>query len=150
MSPAEIILRVGSGVGGWLVFIAHALVVAVVPRADCDPTSDELWLGTGVLAALSAAALVLLGLGLPWRSSLRWLALPAAALAVYAAAFVVPAVLATSIAGRSLCSIAGASTDPAAIAATGLQRAWPVFQVLVLGFGCAQAARFWRTPVEEA
>ena len=53
MSFAEIILRVGASIGGWLTFIGHALTLSVLRQAACDPASDELWRGTllfGVLA----------------------------------------------------------------------------------------------------
>jgi hypothetical protein len=149
MSAAEIILRIGSGIGGWLVFIAHGLVLAVLPRADCDPQSDELWLGTLVLGALSLGGLVLVNLGLRWRHSLRWLAAPALALAVLAATGVAPAVAATTLAGRPLCEM---TAQPPALAldlpASGLQRAWPIGQLVVLVLGCVQGIRYWRGPVE--
>ena len=151
MSAAEIILRIGAGIGGWLVFVAHALVIAVLPRADCDPRSDELWLGTLVLALLSGAAVALLGLGLRWRQSLRWFAAPAVALAVYAAIGVVPSVAQTSLDGGPLCAMTAAGSTPIdlqSFPATGLQRSWPPVQLLVLALGCAQGARFWRAPAQ--
>lgn len=148
MSAAEIILRIGSGIAGWLVFTGHALVIAALRRADCDPSSDEMWTGTLLLAGVSAGALALVGLGLRWRASLRWLALPAAALALYAAIGIAPALASTSIDGASLCGVTAAGAASSA-PATALQCAWPVAQLAVLAIGCAQGVRYWRTHEED-
>lgn len=132
--------------GGWLIFIAHALIIAVVPRATCDPGSDELWVGTLVLACLSGGAVWLIGLGMRFGNSLRWFAAAAIPLALYAAAGIAPALLDTTLRGAALCGIAGAlvpGSDLAAWPATGLQRAWPAVQLGVLAAGSLQGLRYW-------
>jgi hypothetical protein len=149
MTLAEIVLRIGGGLGGWLLFIAHALVIAVVPRADCDPASDEMWIGTLALAAVTVGAVPLLelGMGLPSRESTRWLAVLALPLAGLAAVGVAPALVGTTLDGGPLCAIAGAlpaNPELAARSATGVQRIWPMAQLLVLAACSAQAFRYWR------
>jgi len=61
MRFAEIVLRVGASLGAWMIFIGYALTLAVLPRADCDPTADTLWRGTLMLGVTSALALAFAG-----------------------------------------------------------------------------------------
>ncbi|MEZ4292614.1 MAG: hypothetical protein R3E53_19580 [Myxococcota bacterium] len=147
MSFAEIILRVGASIGGWLTFIGHALTLSVLRQAACDPASDELWRGTLLFGVLAIAGLLFVGRGLPWRSAIRWLALPALALALHAGWQIGAAFGATTLDGASLCTWAGSQANDAAFVhaatATSLERIWPPFQLAVLAFGVVQAIRFW-------
>ncbi len=146
MSFAEIILRIGASIGGWLIFIGYALTLAVIRQADCDPTSDELWRGTLFFGLLSGLSLLFVGRGLPWRNSIRWLTIPAGALAIYAAIGVFPAIGATSVEGASLCGVLNpliSSHDASGIDATNVERIWPVVQLAVLFAGIVQAIRYW-------
>jgi hypothetical protein len=149
MSFAEIILRIGASIGGWLVFLGLCLTLAVIPEADCDPLSDQLWRGTLLFALLAGVGLVFAGQGLAWRAAIRWVALPSGALAVYCLWIVMPAIGATSLGRESLCAIAG--TSAAAIgghAASTIERIWPIALSGVLLAGLGQATRYWR-PLEE-
>lgn len=144
MTFAEIILRIGGAVGGWLIFAGHCLTLAVLPQADCDPGSEELWRGTLLFAAASAVGLIFVGRGLQWAHSLRWLGAASVALALLAGYAVFPGLASTTFGAESLCAIADrslASLD--GLRASGVERSWPVLQLLVLGFGVAQAARTW-------
>jgi ribose/xylose/arabinose/galactoside ABC-type transport system permease subunit len=146
MSFAEIILRIGTAIGGWLIFIGYALVLAVLDQADCDPRSDELWRGTLLFAALGALALVFVGRGLEWSQSIRWFGIPAILLAALAASHIVPAFLDTTLNGQSLCSMAGRTpegVDLAGLQASAIERVWPPSQLAVLLFGVIQAIRYW-------
>lgn len=144
MTFADIISRIGAAIGGWLIFIGLCLTLAVLPQADCDPSSDELWRGTLLFALVSAIGLVFVGRGLRWAPSLRWLTVPAIGLAALAAWAIVPGIIVTSIGGGSLCAIAIPNVDTLeGIAATGVERSWPVVQLGVLLFGLVQATRTW-------
>jgi hypothetical protein len=147
MSFAEIILRISASIGGWLIFIGLCLTLAVVPQADCDPASDELWRGTLFFAVLAGLGLIFVRRGFEWRQSIRWFALPAGGLALYAAAGILPALMNTSLAGESLCAIAVPTVDSLdGHVASTLERAWPMAQLAVLGFGVVEAVRYWRAP----
>ena len=147
MSFAEIILRIGASIGGWLIFLALCLTLAVLPEADCDPASDELWRGTLFFALLAALGLFFVGRGLAWSSAIRWFALPAGGLALYAAFVVFPGLVSSTLGGASLCSIANPAVDSlSGFPATRLERAWPIAQIVVLGAGIVQAIRYWNAP----
>ena len=149
MSFAEIILRAGVSVGGWLIFIGLALTLAVVPEWDCDPISDEIWRGTFLFGLLGFAGLLCVGQGFQWRDSLRWFAVPAAGLALYAGYFILPALTTTSLNGESLCFIANSKVPSLeGYSATTIERLWPVLQLIVLGLGLVQSVRYWRVPVD--
>ena len=107
MSFAEIVLRIGASIGGWLIFIGHALTLATLPHADCDPTTDSLWRGTILFGLLALLGLAFVGRGLPWRSSIRWFAIPAVVLAILAAWPILGVFSATVLDGASLCRLAG-------------------------------------------
>jgi len=145
MSFAEIVLRIGGAIGGWLTFIAYALTLGVLGRADCDPNSQELWRGTLFFGFLTALALLLVGRGLQWRRALRWLASIAAALGVYAGLVILPAIGAVTLGGDSLCGVTRAGGDAfSGFVATPLERLWPLVQFAILALGLVQAARYWR------
>jgi hypothetical protein len=145
MSFAEIILRIGASIGGWLIFLGLCLTLSVLPQADCDPRSDELWRGTLLFAFVGGLGLLFVARGLEWSRSLRWFALPAAAFALYAAVGISPALVDTTVGGEPLCAIAQPTVSTLeGFEASVLERVWPVAQIAVLVFGVAQALRYWR------
>lgn len=147
MSFDEIILRIGASIGGWLIFLALCLTLAILPEADCDPASDELWRGTLFFALLAGLGLFFVSGGLAWSSALRWFALPAGGLALYAGYVVFPGLLSSTLGGASLCGIANPTVDSlAGIQATRLERALPIAQIVVLSAGIVQAIRYWNAP----
>lgn len=155
MSFAEIVLRLAFAVGGWLIFIGHAVTIAALRHTACDAAAASAIPGTAFFAILSALALAGVGLGLPWRAGIRWLALVGLMLAGFAAWRVAPAVAATTLGGEGLCRAVEAEaarakgdTDPtqpgAPASATDLERLWPVLQLGVFAAGALQALRFAR------
>ena len=143
MSFAEVMLRIGGALGAWLILIGHGLILSVLRQADCDPADDELWMGTLIFGVFGGLASLLLGLGLKWRATFRWIAVVAAPLALLALSSVLPAIAATTLGHEPLCGIT-ATELPEGLVATGLQRTWPVVQAVVLGLGLFQMSRYWR------
>lgn len=137
MRPAEIIFRIGAGLGGWLVVLAFAVTLAALPAADCRPGDDTLWRGTLVFGAAAALAAGLAGAGLPWRRSLRFLPLLAAPLVVWDAWWLAGAVAATTLGAAPLCAASQLPPSP-------VERVWPVFQLAVLLLAGLQGLRLWR------
>ncbi len=146
MSFAEIILRIGASIGGWLIFIGYALTLAVLREADCDPASDQIWRGTLFFGLLSGLGLLFVGRGLAWRDSIRWFSIPACALALYSGFGLLPGIDATTVGGGSLCVIANSpltTAELAAIEASTLERIWTPLTIVVLVAGLVQGARYW-------
>lgn len=147
MRFAEVVLRVGASLGAWMIFIAHALTLAVLPQADCDPTSATLWRGTLMLGASSALALGFAGSGLPWRESLRWVAALGIGFALWALVAIAPALHGTTISGDALCaSLAGVdavTTRRAGASAPTIERLWAPAQCCILAGGMWQGLRYW-------
>jgi hypothetical protein len=123
MTAAEIMLRIGASLGGWLIFIAHAATLAALSRVEWNSVSDAQMRGTALLGALAGLALAGVGLGLPFRNGIRWLAVVALALALWAAWGVWPALMQTT---------------------RDVPRSWALFQLAVLAAGITQALRFGR------
>ena len=132
------ILRLGCGLVGWLLVFAHALLIAVIPAADC---SRELWGVSLLFAGLALVGSLLLAGGLGWRSQLRWCALPAAALWLRGL-WIVIGLAPASLAGAELCAaLAGApSPEPAPV----WQRAWAPVQLAAIAACAFGAWRYWR------
>lgn len=153
MSFAEIILRIGVALGGWLIFIGNMLLVGVVRYADCEPGNDEMWRGTLFFGVLSGAAVAASTLGIAWRKELKFLAGVGALLILYALPVIGSGLLSTTIGGESLCHIAGQtqqSVDVSALGPTLVERAWPPVQLLVGLIGAIQTRRFFRADPEDS
>lgn len=145
MSFAEIMLRVGVSLGGWLIFISHMLILVAIRYADCDPGSDSMWRGTLLFGVISGVAVAGVGVGLRWKDSIRWLAGIGFLLALLGMRVVVAGVRVATLGGESLCGI-GHSTGGAIAgpAATGIERVWPVLQLAIVLLGMGQAILYWR------
>ena len=136
---AEVILRLSTGLVGWLLLFAHGLLLAVVPEADCSP---ELWRTTALFAGFAVVAALLLPAALRWRDSLRWLAVPACLLWLYGL-FVSAGLFSGSTLGAvSLCASLAGMQDPTSSA--GWERAWAPLQIGAILFAAVQASRYWR------
>lgn len=148
MSFAEIILRVGVSVGGWLIFLGHALLIAAIPAADCDPSSDEMWRGTLLFGVLAVVAVMSGGVGLLWRDSLRPLAVIAILLALYALFRLAPAISSVVFGDGALASICGTESSVAGgevftpRVPTRVEVIWIPAQLLILLIGVFQGIRF--------
>lgn len=156
MSFAEIVLRVGLAVGGWLILIGNMLLVGVLRFADCDPTTDEMWRGTLFFGVLAGAAIAASGLGLRWKKELRFVAAIGGLLSLYAAPVILAGLVETTIGGAALCSIAGQTppgVDLSEYTPTQIETIWAPTQLLVALIAAFQAWRFWRgdaAPVTDA
>ena len=84
-------------------------------------------------------AAVLLPAALRWRASLRWLAMPAAALWIYGLYVAAGLFAGSTIGGAAFCdSLLG---ERSATAALGWERAWAPLQIVAILLCAAQAAR---------
>lgn len=137
MSAGEIVFRICASLGVWMLLISHALVVATLPSSACPTADPQTWVGTGILAGVCGVGLLLLGVGLRWRQTLRWVAAAALLLVALALRGVLPMLLATTLGGAPLCGETGVSP-------TSFERVWPALQTLVLLGGAVQALRYWR------
>lgn len=149
MSFAEIILRVGVAVGGWLIFIGNMLVVGVLRFADCTPGSEELWRGTLFLGLLGGAAVCASALGMKWQRELKVLAVIGGLLTLYASPVILAGFSNTTLGGESLCSVAGQippGTELSSFTPSSVERIWPVAQGVIGLIGLVQVARFFVVP----
>ena len=139
MSFAELFLRIGCGLVGWLLIYAHALTLAVVPQADC---SQELFSTTLLFAAFAGVAAGLLLAALPWRGTLRWLALPVVPLWMLGGATAVG--LADSIGSfaPTLCAILEGGGHEVGERASW-ERVWVPAQCGAILVCAVSAARYW-------
>jgi len=141
MGTSEIFFRIGGCLGGWLIVTGHALILAVLPRVECEPGQLDPWRGTLVMGMLASLALPLLALGRPWAQGIRWIAVPAMLLLLRDALVVWP-YLEVGLQGVHPCEVH--SGLPMADLADRWQRLWPWVQMLVVVGGLAQAIRLWR------
>lgn len=150
MSFAEIILRIGLAIGGWLIFIGNMLLVGVMRYADCEPGNESIWRGTLFLGVLGGGAVWASSYGMPWRSELKFVAIIGALFALYAAPVIGHGLIATTLGGESLCIVAGQTpggVDLADFAPSLTERIWPVAQTVIGLVGLLQAWRFCFSPV---
>ncbi|MEE3331935.1 MAG: hypothetical protein VX246_13800 [Myxococcota bacterium] len=136
----DAVFRVGAGIGGWLIVFGWALVMAIMPQADCIPGDDVLWGSTAIFGFLAGAAGVLCGAGLALKRQLRWLGAAAAPLIAWNLYWIVPAVFTTTLGDQSMC--AGSALPP-----TSWERAWPVIQTTAAAIATLQLVRFWRADI---
>jgi hypothetical protein len=151
MSFAEIILRIGVAVGGWLIFIGNMLVIGVLRYADCEPGNDEMWRGTLFFGLLSGAAVAASGLGLRWRKDLRVVAVLAVLLFLYALPVIAAGLHETTLGGKTLCSVAGQTPQSVGLAESAptlVEKIWAPAQLIVGLIAMAQAWRFLRSGPE--
>ena len=134
---AEVLLRLGCTLVGWMVVYTHLIWLATLRVIGCSPDGDEMWrllLGFAPFAVGFAFLLTALR-GLPDVSRiLRWLAIPLTVLLPVAAIPVVVALAATTLGNESICG--------------GAQTTWHVWwapiqfaALLVIGW---RAWRAWR------
>ncbi len=140
MRASNIILGIGGSLGGWLVIIGHALILAVIPEVDCVVGARDPWRGTLVMGVLGILSTILVGIGLPWRSGLRWFTIPAVPLLVFALLVVLP-YLEVTTGGTHPCAVDG-SIDTLAEADVW-QRLWPLLQLVFLVGAGWQVVRYW-------
>lgn len=145
MRFAELCLRLGCSLTGWLVAYAHCLWLAVLPQARCGGVADDPWRATLFLAVPTFVFALLIPAARPLpgvASVLRWLSLPLLVLVPLAARSVVPALQRASIDGAPLCA---ALVDPGA-APAAWEGLWAPVQLLVLATIAAAGVFGWRSP----
>ena len=140
-SLAEVVLRVGAGVGGWLIAFAYGLVLATLPIGGCSVEGDQAFRGAFVFAVIAGITALLLGLSLPWKHSLRWMAALAALMLVWGAYRLAPFLAAATFQGAHLCGQLGA---PSAAVAQWWHPYWAPFQFVVVAALLTQAMRTLR------
>ncbi len=146
MRPAEIILRVGCVLVGWILAYVHGLVLAVLPRVDCSQGAEP-WRAALLLAVPAAAVPFLLPMGGLVRDTVRWLALPYLALVLLAVRAVVPTLRSATLDGAALCP---AETAAAHLALPPWQRAWAPLQLGLLAVLAVSALHYaWPRGREE-
>jgi len=137
--PAEIILRVGCVLVGWILAYVHGLVLAVLPLVDCA-TGPEPWRAALVLAVPAAAVPLLLPLGGLVRESVRWLALPYLVLVVLAARATAPYLRSATLEGVAFCPLEAAGGP--GLPVPSWQRAWAPLQLGLLAVLTLSALRY--------
>ena len=143
MTFADIILRIGTSIGGWVIFFGHALLLAVLPRVtNCDPGDESLARGTLLMGLLSIAGLIGAGRGLQWAATLRWVAGGALLLSLLGWRVVLAALATTTLGGDTLCQVTAAA--PIEASATTVERLWAPVQLTALALALVQGVRTWR------
>lgn len=143
MRPAELFFRLGSALVGWLVIYAHLLMIAVIPRSTCSPDNPGLWQPTLITWLLTAAAILLVRLGEPFRDTIRWLTIPLAPLWLAAAWALLPYLVSATVGGAHVCTVLNPDFGaPAAL----WHRLWAPVQTAALTVIAWAALRYWRGP----
>ncbi len=128
MRLAEVFLRIGSTLTGWLMVYAHCLWLAVLPQAACGGESGDPYAATLGLAVPAAALAFLLPVG---RSTpgigdiLRWFGLPLVVLLPLAARPVLDALGRATFEPLPLCA-------QSTLAPAGWEPWWAPLQLVVL------------------
>ena len=138
MSFAEVFLRLGVSLVGWMVLYAYLLWLAAARVAGCAADGGEMYavlLGLALLAAPSGFAVRATRPFAEVHALLRWLAVPLALLAPLALATVWQVFGRVHGEGTALCS---------ALAPPAWQQAWVAVQLAALGTIFVVLARLWR------
>ncbi|MEM7411676.1 MAG: hypothetical protein AAF430_15710 [Myxococcota bacterium] len=145
MSFAELFLRIGCGLVGWLLIYAHALLLAVVPQADC---SRELFSTTLLFAVFALVAAGLLQGSLHWRSALRWCLVPVVPLWLLGLGVAFGLWETAAATAPTLCDALAGNTEVTERA--GWERAWVPAQLGAILACAVSGARYWTTPDAKA
>ena len=146
MRLAEVLMRVGAALVGFLVGLAYCTTLLVVPRISCDIPGNDPFFATLAMGIALVPLLVFSHWGHPFRDSLRWLTLPFAALVPLAAFAIWPYLSAEAVARIQQCS---ESAGTPAGAAAFWPSVWAPFQLGVLALLSFQSLRYWRRPAGE-
>ena len=126
MRFAEILLRLGCNLVGWMIIYSHCIWLAVIPQIGCGPEGDEIFRLLLGFSPVAIGAALLLGLAhkLPTVVGyLKWMALPLVLLIPLTVSPVLAALETTTFGSMGFCE---------SIAASGWQRAWAPIQVVTL------------------
>lgn len=143
MRFAEVFLRLGAALVGWMVIYAHFLWLAVLFRLGCGPDGDEMH---GLLLGLAP---VTIGLAFALQATrpfneihrmLRWLAVPLVLLLPFIGQSVWQAVEATIVNESAFC----ANVPPSI-----WQTAWAPAQIITVTLVLYLAYRVWRNAASD-
>jgi hypothetical protein len=126
MRFAEILLRLGCNLVGWMIIYSHCIWLAVIPQIGCGPDGDEIFRLSLGFSPIAIGAALLLGLAhkLPTVVGyLKWLAAPLILLVPLTVSPIFAALETTTIGSMGFCE---------SIAASGWQRAWAPIQIVTL------------------
>lgn len=141
MRFAEVVLRAGAGIVGFMVGFAQCLLLMLVPGISCEIPGNDPFFASFVLGIPLAVLLAVMGWGRTMRSSLRWVALPFGALVPLAALAIFPYLGADGASAIHACSINAAPSQTAPLALW--QRVWAPFQLILLAVLGLQCIRYW-------
>jgi len=113
MSFAEVMLRVGCSLVGYLVLFAHCLWLAAMVRVPCGSDADASWLSLLMLIPLTLGCLALVRVGrvIPGLAdALRIPAYPLALLIAVAAFALWPVLTAHTLGGAPICGLPEAAS----------------------------------------
>ncbi len=145
MTLAEILLRLGCTLVGWMLVYAHALMLAVISRLDCTAQGPRFGRDALLFAGLAALFLPLIPMGrkLPGLTSiLRAFTVPLALAVPLAVREVWPFAVGSTLGDASLCAVLEptAAGSPAA----PWHAWWAPLQLAVLAGAVVAAVSFWR------
>lgn len=139
MRFAEVLLKLGVSLVGWIVVYAHILWLAVAGKVACGPDGDEVF---RVLLGLSPLTLVCIWLLRASRSlgdvhrTLLWASLPLLLLSPFALKAFAMVAASVNLHGRSICG-----PGPPAL----WEQIWAPAQLLVLTIAAVVIVRMWRS-----
>jgi len=143
MRFAEVFLRLGSSLVGWMVIYAHFLWLAVLFRLGCGPDGDavhKVLLGLAPLAVGFALALRATRPIQEVHSILRWLGVPLVLLSPFIGRSIWQAVDTVFVNELSFC---------AAVPPKAWQIAWAPIQILAVLLVLYMVWRMWRSVSED-
>jgi hypothetical protein len=126
MRLAEILLRLGCNLVGWMIIYSHCIWLGIIPQIGCGPEGAELYRLSLGFSPIAIGAALLLGLAHKLPSVvgyLKWLAVPLILLVPLTVSPVLAALETTTLGAMGFCE---------SIAAIGWQRAWAPIQVATL------------------
>ena len=115
MNAAELFLRLGCAMVGWLMVFTHLLWLGTLRVVTCNSDGDAMWrmlLALAPLAVLFSFALTLTRKLSAVHSMLRWGIVPTVLLSVLALLAVWPALQNTTLAGVPICGVENVSWHP--------------------------------------
>ena len=138
MRFAEVFLRLGSALVGWMLIYAHALWLAILHIVGCGPDDDafhKLLLGISILTMGGAIAIHSTKHMPEVHGMLRWLALPLIVLLPWVAISIWEILAAVNLGDSSICS----AGSPAS-----WQIAWAPVQLMVTVVVAWSCFRIWQ------
>lgn len=144
MSLAEILLRVGCTLVGWMLAYGYCLMLAVLPEMDCVALGPRFGRDALVFAGLSALFVPLIPMGrrvAGLETIFKGFTLPLLALVPMAVVEVIPFLQGATLGGAHLCEVVAAM--PMSAPRPFWHGFWAPMHLVVLAGLVAAASRFW-------